>query len=218
MTAVVDIADVTGQEPGVVEDEALAVRCAATTCLITAAMAADVEAVARRIHAAGLRAAFPFVHVSADTLPTDATRFAEACASLVDAARGGTLLITNVEAMPAVVQESLIETLAQLQGASDPVDAVRLIAGTTVVLHDCIVTGTFSGTRQRRFHKIGLHILSVRTGVGDRCSRLHIIRRARDARLRDEVTGYRVGRANLGAARCSLLRGQRWYRPRRSTG
>lgn len=46
--------------------------------------------------------------------------------------------------MPAIVQESLIETLAQLQGASDPVDAVRLIAGTTVVLHDCIVAGTFS--------------------------------------------------------------------------
>ena len=153
MTAVVDIADLTGQEPGVVEDEPLAVRCAATTCLITAAIAADVEAVARRIHAAGLRAAFPFVHVSADMLPTDATRFAEACASLVDAARGGTLLITNVEAMPAIVQESLIETLAQLQGASDPVDAVRLIAGTTVVLHDCIVAGTFS---ERLFYRLNI--------------------------------------------------------------
>ena len=55
--------------------------------------------------------------------------------------------------MPAVVQESLIETLAQLQGASDPVDAVRLIAGTTVVLHDCIVAGTFS---ERLFYRLNI--------------------------------------------------------------
>jgi hypothetical protein len=103
MTALVDGAEITGQEPRVVEDEALAVRCAATTCLITAAIAADVEAVARRIHAGGLRAVFPFVHLSADALPTDATRFSETCASLIDAARGGSLLVTKVEAMPAVV-------------------------------------------------------------------------------------------------------------------
>ena len=111
MTALVEVAEVTGHGPRAVEDDPLAVRCAVTTCLITAGIAADVEAVARRIHAAGPRAAFPFVHVSADTLPTDA--------SLIDAARGGSLLVTNVEAMPAVVQESLIEMLAQLQGASD---------------------------------------------------------------------------------------------------
>jgi hypothetical protein len=30
---------------------------------------------------------------------------------------------------------------------------------------------------QRRFQKIGVHVLSVRTRIGNRCSRLHIIRR-----------------------------------------
>jgi DNA-binding NtrC family response regulator len=157
MTAVVDIAEVTGQEPVVVEDEPLAVRCAATTCLITAAIAADVEAVARRIHAAGLRAAFPFVHVSSNALPTDAAQFSEACAGLFDAARGGSLLVTNVEAMPAVVQEYLIEAFVQLQAVSNPLDAVRLIAGTTVILHDCIVAGTFS---ERLFYRLNIiHIV-----------------------------------------------------------
>ena len=153
MTALVEVAEVTGHGPHVVEDEALAVRCAATTCLITAGIAADVEAVARRIHAAGPRAAFPFVHVSANALPTDATGFSEAYASLIDAARGGSLLVTNVEAMPAAVQESLIEMLAQLQGASDPLDAVRLIAGTTVTLHDCMIAGTFS---ERLFYRLNI--------------------------------------------------------------
>ena len=81
MTALVEVAEVTGHGPRVVEDEALAARCAATTCLITAGIAADIEAVARRMHAAGPRAAFPFVHVSANGLPTDATGFSEAYAS-----------------------------------------------------------------------------------------------------------------------------------------
>jgi transcriptional regulator with PAS, ATPase and Fis domain len=157
MTALVEVDEVTGHGPRVVEDEALAVRCAATTCLITAGLAADVEAVARRIHAAGLRAAFPFVCVSADALPTDATRISGACASLIDAGRGGSLLVANVEAMPTVVQESLVETLAQLQSASDPLDAVRLIAGTTVILHDCVVAGTFS---ERLFYRLNIiHIV-----------------------------------------------------------
>ncbi len=153
MTAIVEVAEVTGHGPRVVEDEALAVRCAATTCLITAAIAADVEAVARRIHAAGPRAAFPFVHVSADALPTDATGFSEAYASLIDAARGGSLLVTNVEAMPALAQESLIELLAPPQSASDPLDGVRLIAGTTVTLHDCVIAGTFS---ERLFYRLNI--------------------------------------------------------------
>ena len=56
-------------------------------------------------------------------------------------------------AMPAVVQESLIEMLAQLQRPSDPLDAVRLIAGTTVTLHDCMIAGTFS---ERLFYRLNI--------------------------------------------------------------
>jgi transcriptional regulator of aromatic amino acid metabolism len=153
MTELVEVAEVTGEEPRVVEDETLAVRCAATTFLITAAIAADVQAVGRRIHAASVRAGFPFVHVSAAALPTDATVFAAACTRLLDAARGGSLLLTNVQEMSAFGQESLIETLAELQGARDPLAAVRLIAGTTVILHDCIAAGTFS---ERLFYRLNI--------------------------------------------------------------
>ena len=182
--------------PRVVDDEALAVRCAATTFLITATVAADVETVARRIHAGGLRAALPFVQVSADALPTDATRLSEACAGLIDAGRGGSLLVTNVEAMPAVVQESLIETLAQLQGASDPLDAVRLIAGTTVVLHDGIVAGTFS---ERLFYRLNaIHV--VMPGCAAARQTLDAGTPTSEPQAAGEVTGYRVGRASQGVA------------------
>jgi two-component system C4-dicarboxylate transport response regulator DctD len=161
MTELVGVAGVTNEDPRVVDDEALAVRSAATTVLVTAAIAADVEAVARRIHAASVRAAFPFVHVSAAALPTDATVFAAACAQLLDAASGGSLLLTNVEEMSTFGQESLIETLAELQGARDPLAAVRLIAGTTAILHDCIAAGTFS---QRLFYRLNvIHIIIPET-------------------------------------------------------
>ena len=153
----VGAAEITDQEPDVAEDEQAAARCDATSLLITGAIAADVEIVARRIHRAGPRAPFPFVHASAAALPTDAGLFAEACASLLDAASGGSLLLTSVEEMPAVVQESLIETLAELQGARDPLPAVRLMAGTTALLHDCIATGRFS---ERLFYRLNtIHIV-----------------------------------------------------------
>jgi hypothetical protein len=76
--------------------------------------------------------------------------------------------------------------------------------------------GQNPGPRQRCFHRIGSHVLSVRTRVGNRCSRLHIIRRERVAR--PSRRGHRVGRANQGVDRCSLSRGRRKCRPRRSTG
>jgi transcriptional regulator of acetoin/glycerol metabolism len=91
--------------------------------------------------------------VSAAALPTDATVFAAACARLLDAASGGSLLLTNVEEVSTFGQESLIETLAELQGARDPLAAVRLIAGTTVILHDRVATSTFS---ERLFYRLNI--------------------------------------------------------------
>ena len=54
------------------EDEDLAVGSPSTTLLITAPHEADVAALGRRIHLAGARAAFPFVHVHGASLPTEA--------------------------------------------------------------------------------------------------------------------------------------------------
>lgn len=140
-----------------VDDEDLAARSVATTTLITAAVAADAEAVARRIHAAGPRGRRPLVCVSAAALPGDSTVLEGTCANLLDAASGGSLLITNVEEMPAVVQDSVIETFAGLQAARDPFAAVRLLAGTTVSLRDRIANGTFS---ERLFYRLNvIHIV-----------------------------------------------------------
>jgi DNA-binding NtrC family response regulator len=143
--------------PQLSEDEEAAVLHAATRFLISAADAGDVVTVARRIHAASVRGAFPFVHLSAAALPTDATAFGEACANLLDAASGGTLLLTHVEDMPTIVQRSLIETLAALQGARDPLATVRLVAGTTALLRDHIADGTFS---EHLFYRLNvIHIV-----------------------------------------------------------
>jgi transcriptional regulator of acetoin/glycerol metabolism len=95
--------------------------------------------------------------VSAAALPTDPAIFAELCAHLLDEASGGSLLLSNVEDMPAIVQDSLIETLARLQSTRDAFTAVRLIAGTTALLHDCIADGTFS---ERLFYRLNIiHIV-----------------------------------------------------------
>jgi len=139
-----------------VEHEDVAARCAVTT-LITASTATDVEHLARRIHAASSRAACSFVQASAAALPVEARALLETCAGLIDAAAGGTLLLTAVEEMPASAQDRFIETFAQLQSIRDPSVAVRLMAGTTVSLRDRIADGAFS---ESLFYRLNIiHVL-----------------------------------------------------------
>jgi DNA-binding NtrC family response regulator len=142
-------------------DEALAARYATTTLMITAASALDVERLARRIHAAGPGASAPFVHTAAAALPVDATVLRQHCLDLVDAAMGGTLLLNNVEDMPAPVQRELISTLDGLQQTRERRATVRLIAGTTVSLRDRIGQGTFSESLFYRLNTI--HVVVTRS-------------------------------------------------------
>jgi DNA-binding NtrC family response regulator len=123
----VTVSDVVAHRNKAVDDEALAARCAATTVLITADCSDTVESLARRIHAASVRAASPFVRVRSATLPVDAAMLTEACADVVDRCRGGSLLISDVEVMPALVQDRLIQTLACVQAAWEPTYRVRLM-------------------------------------------------------------------------------------------
>jgi DNA-binding NtrC family response regulator len=79
------------------------------------------------------------------------------CAGLIDAAAGGTLLLTAVEEMPASTQDRFIETFAQLQSIRDPSVAVRLMAGTTVSLRNRIAEGAFS---ESLFYRLNIiHVL-----------------------------------------------------------
>jgi DNA-binding NtrC family response regulator len=144
------------QASDAVEHEDVAARWAATT-LITAPTASEVEHLARRIHAASSRAACSFVQASAAALPVEARALLQTCAGLIDAAAGGTLLLTAVEEMPASAQDRFIETFAQLQSIRDPSVAVRLMAGTTVSLRNRIAEGAFS---ESLFYRLNIiHVL-----------------------------------------------------------
>lgn len=146
-----------------VEHEDVAARCAVTT-LITAWTATDVEHVARRIHAASSRAAFSFVQASAAALPVEPRALWETCSGLIDAAAGGTLLLTAVEEMPAIAQDRFIETLAQLQSIRVPSAPVRLMAGTTVSLRERIADGAFSERLFYRLNVIHVAVKDARAG------------------------------------------------------
>jgi DNA-binding NtrC family response regulator len=124
--------------------------------LITADSGAVVERIARRIHAASDRAALPFVQIAAAALPLDPAALTERCASLLDAACGGTALLTDVEQTPAIVQDTLIDTLTRLQAARERRCGVRLIAGTTTALYERVAAGTFS---ERLFYRLNsIHV------------------------------------------------------------
>jgi DNA-binding NtrC family response regulator len=154
MDAAVEFVDERNQA---VDDETLAATCATTTMLITADSAAAVEHLARRIHGASARAAFPFAAVAAAGLSSDRAMLRQTCGTLVDKVGGGSLLITDVEHMPALVQSCLIETFAGLQSAREPAGRMCLMAGTTTTLHDRIADGTFS---EQLFYRLNtIHVV-----------------------------------------------------------
>lgn len=144
-----------------VEEEEMAGRSSATL-LITASTRREVETVARRIHRTSFRATSPFVRVGTVTLPIEFRSLRERCSALLDAATGGSMLMTDVEEMPATVQGLLVELLADLQSARAPSAAVRVISGTTVSLLDRIAAGTFS---ERLFYRLNLLHLVMRNGA-----------------------------------------------------
>jgi DNA-binding NtrC family response regulator len=150
------VVDVTPERDHASDDVALAARSAMATVLITADGAAAVERVARRIHAASGRGSFPFVLAAAATLPIDATVLVETCAGLLDTARGGSLLLTDVEQMLPSVQDGFMDMLARVRTGR-----VRLMAGTTTSLYERIAGGTFS---ERLFYQLNIvHVVGYRS-------------------------------------------------------
>jgi DNA-binding NtrC family response regulator len=138
------------------DNEEIAARSDAPL-LITARTRGGAEIAARRVHRAmaGARQ-LPFVRVRARALPVDPQMLEQSCAGLLDAAGGGTLFIADVEAMPASVQDTLVELLAELQRARGQSGAVRLITGTTVSLLDRIAAASFSAQLFYRLNVIHL--------------------------------------------------------------
>jgi DNA-binding NtrC family response regulator len=125
------------------EDECLAARSVARL-LITASTSRRVELVARRIHISSIRTDRPFVQERARDLPVAAGPLRQACSDLLDAAVGGSVLLSDVDEMPKMVQDLLIGVLEGLEHERDAAAAVRLVSGSTVSLLQRVLAGTFS--------------------------------------------------------------------------
>jgi DNA-binding NtrC family response regulator len=133
-------------------DEHLA-RHTTARLLITASSPGGAEALARRIHDGSLRASFPLVKTRAIDFPGEPRLLRETCCGLLDAAAGGTLLITDVDELAPIVQERLVELFEELEGGRAPAAAVRLISGTKVSLLDRVAAGAFS---DRLFYRLNI--------------------------------------------------------------
>ena len=146
-----------------VEDEARAAQSDAPL-LIRADTRYEVERIARRIHAAGPRAAGPFVPVRVRAWPTTARTIKKRWAAVFDATTGGSVFLTDVEDMSPEFQNVFVEMIDDLQRAKTPSTAARLISGTTVSLVDRVNAGTFS---ERLFYRLNfIHLV-----VSDRAFR-----------------------------------------------
>jgi DNA-binding NtrC family response regulator len=137
------------------EDELLAVRYR-LPLLISARCAGTVTTVARRVHIAALGAAAPFVAFPASELLEVRQQFAEQWTMLMDAGRGGSVFITDVDEMSVPVQMLFAEALAR-RCAARSAFAARLITGTTVSLADRVRAGQFSEELLYRLNVIHLH-------------------------------------------------------------
>jgi DNA-binding NtrC family response regulator len=146
------------------DDEDVAARCDGSL-LISGASRRGVETIARRVHRAGRRARFPFVHQCACSFPVQPEALREHCSQFLLAATGGSLLISNVEEMPPVVQEALLELLGVLAERHRSSGTARLMSGTTVCLFDRVLAGTFSQHLFYRLNTIHLVAAGVCRGV-----------------------------------------------------
>jgi DNA-binding NtrC family response regulator len=141
-----------------IEDEGLAAASSATL-LITAATSQQAEMVARRVHAAGAGAVFPFVRVDSVNLPSEPHLLRATCIDSLAAAARGTLFLCDVEKMPAEVQNHFFGLLTGLQ-LSRRRSKVRVVAGTTVALLDRIAQGTFC---EHLFYRLNsIHLIAGR--------------------------------------------------------
>ena len=146
-----------------IEDHEVARRSSARL-LITASTTRRVERLARHIHAGGPRAPLPFVHAAGGDFPSGPQALRERCLGMLDAAGGGSVLISAVEDIQPAVQDALLELLVALEGARRPAAAVRLISGTTVSLLERVAAGAFS---ERLFYRLNVIHLVAGDGPSD---------------------------------------------------
>jgi DNA-binding NtrC family response regulator len=141
----------------------------ASRLLITVATQRAGEMLARRIHEASVRAAFPFVRMWAGGFPTEPRTLRKTCSNLLDAAAGGSMFISNVEEMPPIVQNLIVDLLAELECARAPSAGIRLVSATTASLLDRVAAGTFSA---QLFYRLNTIHLTPGDGTAQRLAHL----------------------------------------------
>jgi len=127
------------------------VRDSAVAVMVTGERGSGREAIARAIHSHGSRQAEPFVHVDCADLPhevMEAVLFGDREEGRFELARGGSIYIEAIEALPLQLQERLLRVIergvVERQGGRKivPVRA-RLIASTTRNLRQLVDEGRF---------------------------------------------------------------------------
>ena len=138
--------------------------------LITGERGAGKRLVARAVHATSRRAGGPLKRISCAPTqteePLDAKLFGDggSATGAVHAAQGGTLLIEDVEALPARLQSSLLRLLSAEGLSSEDTGApdVRIVATTTADLGARVEEGRFASGLWDRLGAISLHVPPLR--------------------------------------------------------
>ena len=131
------------QSPWVDAEDAILAARHHLPLLITAACNDTMVAMARRVHGQSFAGAAPLVMFHASGFFGQRVPFAAQWAGLMDAGRGGSILVTAVEEMSIAAQTLFAESLSTLRRTPPP-RAPRLITGTTVSLLDRVTAGEFS--------------------------------------------------------------------------
>lgn len=141
-----------------VEDERLA-AASSVRVLISTTTTSEAHVIASRIHRGSQAAHLPFISVDAGDLLEDGERLRSEYARLCEAARGGSVLLTDIDKMSRALQDQFMALLDELDFAP-PYRSFRLLTGTTVSLFDHVAAGTFS---EQLFYR--LNVLHLRSGA-----------------------------------------------------
>ena len=131
------------------------------TVLVQGPHGAGKSLVARMIHAKGRRANKPLV-----TLQAAATTTTEALATALESARGSTLLVEDVEKLPAACQAQLVKHLKERTPANSGT-APRLVVTTSAHLTDLIPRGAFREDLCLRLHGLPITVPGLHERLDD---------------------------------------------------
>jgi DNA-binding NtrC family response regulator len=155
------------------------------TVLVNGPAGAGKSLAARMIHAKSRRGAKPLVALQASPSTS-----ADDLARTIEAARGSTLLIEDIEKLPAGCQAQLVKHLKERSGPAGAA-APRLVATTTAHLNELVPRGAFREDLHHRLHGLSITV----PGLHERLDDLALL--VQDALAR--ATGGKAGHVTADA-------------------